>query len=218
MTGSIIASQGYERIVDGKKIQGASVDWYGKLAESPQEYFQKESLTNRLCETDSIDQLIANVEQQHLAGSETAENELGTETSTEAPRLQLNGFWVWKNEPPAGQSADVRFGGTLLFTALSDGTLQGYSMNENSVNHPTAKKVGSILPLKDGTWRVDERGEVHLTFSVSGGDGLVLKNRVQLTRSQGKLRFARGTSVHDSASDQDSSHFEYSWRAWRLKR
>lgn len=186
--GSPIASKGYDRVVDGKRITGASIDW------SEQAVMTQGALsTGGLAASEILDGLEEPV----------AVNASGSQRSLEQKIL---GRWIWRVDGPEGST------GFLAFSGAEEG-LMGLTMSTLGIQG--LEGVRAQLVFSHFTARVfkDSSNSTQVSFTVEGVSGALLKSSAQLSQDGETLT---GKTVVEGTSLAKSGKYQYTWSARRL--
>ena len=211
-SGDIRADLGYERLVNGKLVKGASVDWFAQTFSTRQE----------------ATVALSAIFQQEKKTSDAAADELGARAAAaqEQPndplkfsphqaknhREDLSGYWYWTVKEKNGE----KHPGIFAFEQLNGHELTGYSVVEAQLakNDQNLRSAVSALPAtgtisrdKDGRLQVAMKivdrksgGTAHSTATLSE-DGLVLSGKTT------QLLVAEGDGKRNSAT------VDYEWVA-----
>ena len=187
-SGDIHADLGFERLVNGKRVKGASVDWLAQTFSTKQEAMVA----------------LSAIFQQELNTSDAVPAKLGARAAAAHDRLDdplkflphqakdhredLSGYWYWTVKEKGGE----RHPGLFAFEQLNGHELTGYSVVEAQLakNDQHLRSVVSALPAT-GTIRRDKDGKLELAMKIldrkSGGtvrstatlseDGMVLSGK-----------------------------------------
>ena len=194
-SGSIYAHRGYERVIDGKRVTGASVDWYAEHGDNP---------TSLL-----FNVLTARGSAEHAAASEDNEAVPGAA----AGQPDFNGVWRWTSSDPAlpPDGAD----GVLSFNDRG-GKLTGHTLNELKLR-PGLDIATSLHVLSfKGEKRIDPQTSRQIAvFTTPLPDGSQLRNTAELS-ADGKSLQGRTEAVVQLAGGEKI--VSYSWTAKRVEK
>ena len=211
-SGDIHADLGFERLVDGKLVKGASVDWFAQTFSTRQEalvalsaIFQEEKKTS----DPAADELAA-----HTAAAQEQSNDPLKFSPHQAKdhRQDLSGYWYWTVKEKGGE----KHPGIFAFEQPNGHDLTGYSVVEAQLakNDKNLRSAVSALPAT-GSVRRDKNGKLQVAMKIvdrkSGGtaqstatlseDGLVLTGKTT------QLLIAEGDGKRNSAT------VDYEWVA-----
>lgn len=201
LTGDVHAKLGYERLVDGKVVQGRSVDWYG------------EGFTNEIEATMKLQargSVFANVS-----------NEVPFDSSAAAkPNMDsvISGPWLWQIDESfvSKDALELAPKGVLSFKELEDGSLVGRSIVEIDLK----KQVGDAtkfmaVGLIKGTV-TNSSSSPSAEFSVASSDGSNVKSVMQLQPDGKTLKGTTTMKLPSGGKDSSTLEFSYSWTATRM--
>jgi len=195
-SGNIQADLGYERLVNGKRVRGASVDWFAQTFSTKQEamaalgaIFQQEKKTSDA----AADELGARAAALHALPNPL---KFSPHQATNH-REDLSGYWYWTVKEKNGE----KHPGIFAFEQVGGNELIGYSVVEAPLakNDQHLHSAVSALPATGSISR-DKDGKLQLAMKIidrqSGGtahsmatlseDGLVLSGKTtQLLVSEG---------------------------------
>ena len=169
-SGDIRADLGYERLVNGKLVKGASVDWFAQTFSTKQE----------------ATAALSAIFQEERKTTEAAADELRARAAAAHDRLQdplkfsphqaknhqedLSGYWYWTVKEKNGD----KHPGIFAFEQLGEHELTGYSIVEAQLakNDKSLRSAVSALPAT-GTVSRDKDGRLQLVMKIldrkSGG-------------------------------------------------
>ena len=179
---------GYERTVNGRTVQGPSVDWYGAGAESKMD--------------------LANFYSYLREGMSADEAPLLANTSAAS---KFTGAWKWYLTDDA-QNADVQDGLLVLSDNSEDNSVKGYTFTEKAlIRSPknAMKAVGSLHRVI-GSRSVKDGRDV-LTFSASSKN-MSTKSEAELSADGQELTGKTTVTVANGAEV-----LSYSWKAFRAE-
>ena len=203
-SGNIQADLGYERLVNGKLVKGASVDWFSQTFSTKQEamgalsaIFQQEKKTS--------DAATAEFGARAAAAQERSHDPLKfSPHQAKNHQEDLSGYWYWTVKEKNGE----KHPGIFAFEQLDGQKLIGYSVVEAQLakNDKSLHSVVSALPATGSVSR-DKDGRLQLVMKIldrkSGGtadstatlseDGMVLFGKTSqlfVVEGDGKRRSA----------------------------
>ena len=211
-SGDIRADLGYERLVNGKLVKGASVDWMAQTFSTRQEattalsaIFQQEKKTS----DGAADELDARAAALHERPNDPLKF---SPHQAKNHREDLSGYWYWTVKEKGGENHP----GLFAFEQVDGHELTGYSVVEAPLakNDQHLRSAVSALPAT-GTIRRDKDGTLQLAMKIidhkSGGtahstatlseDGLTLSGKTT------QLLVAEGDGKRHSAT------VDYEWVA-----
>jgi len=203
-SGDIRADIGYERLVNGKLVKGASVDWFSQTFSTRQEattalraMFQQEKKTGDLV-ADEFDARAA-----ALHGWATDPLQFHPHQAANH-REDLSGYWYWTIKEKGGEKRP----GIFAFEQVGTHELTGFSIVEAPLakNDQNLRSALSAMPAT-GTIRRDEDGKLRVAMKFldrqSGGtaqstatlsdDGMMLSGKTTqllVVEDDGKRRSA----------------------------
>lgn len=208
-TRNIYADVGYERVIDGKVIQGASVDWYAGGYENSYELIQSQLdfVAPYLANADRKDSIKKEFDKQKTEASNSKNDkaELNVKNS-------LNGVWYWQAEAKGLAPGNIPQG-YFTFEDQGDGTISGHSATAlNAVNaKANAAKRVSFVPFK-GT-KVLEKSITTINFAIEGtGEGNKVTSIAKLSKD-GQMLMGK-TDASTNINGQ-TVKFSYNWKAVR---
>ena len=198
VTGSIWASRGYERVVNGQVKVGKSVDWYGAAGNTPLDVAQKLQAQATLTAPDAVHHA-GRAEQSPVP----AENHSGFLTH----ETRISGIWEFSFD---GATSSKSPAGYLVLAdrGEKDGGVFGYSM----VNKPFrvekhAPEVGKVTMYGlQGVRELDSDGREVLRFTLDEGKSQIY-SEAKITDDQ-----MVGSS---SLTMADGKRLSYRWTAKR---
>lgn len=207
-TGDIHASLGYERIIDGKAVTGASFDWFADKARSKFELIGRQMVRG------------ASLSSPDLPIKKNVSAPVGETRSDVAAKKKrfptVDGVWKWKID------RDRQYGmykpqGILVFSQKADGTLQGYSYAELPIrNNKKARSMVVRAPLQ-GQWLRVSDGRTKLVFANKDSSGSSTSSEVFLSADGYSLEGASTASVARSGGrNGNNTSFRYTWKAVRF--
>ena len=201
-TGDISASIGYERIENGKTIQGSSVDWFSQTFASKEEAVQ--ALTSMLKGEPEAkttgDQALQNWPNRPLEFKPHTAEQHGTDVS---------GYWLWKMD----DDKKGKHPGIFAFEQ-QDGKLIGFSvaealLAENSQGlHSTAQAVPA-----SGTVALNKERQLELAFEVTKADRQSVAKSVATLSEDGLHLRGKTTQSFVLNSGAETATVAYEWEA-----
>lgn len=204
--GNIHAHRGYERVIEGRQITGASVDWYAKSYSTLLEAVQRWRGSAELDSSSS----------PYAAGAKPGDEEF-SDMPDEAN--DPSGYWHWTASDDSGK---LQGQGVLQLRQVKNGSsigIAGYSIAEQLVESqgslPDGRKIKSIMrryPIlgaqyaaEDGGWR--------LTFATGGENKMVTISGASMSKDGEELT---GESIAQVEKGRRPKGVRYSWKAKRL--
>jgi hypothetical protein len=218
-TKSLFASKGYERISDGKLVNGASVDWYADGADSQFELISK--LFAQAEPKGGVSGAARNTVTDQASGEkETAAKPAHQPASEPDDSRKVNGAWLWsldkKQVRGPGQNKEKEVPqGYLTLSDKGDGTITGHSYVELPFNEDAkteVKRMVAMTTLK-GTKQTDNDGRVTLKFSLTTKEGTQIDSEAELSRNG--VRLINGKSVATTNYQGKRGSISYTWTAKR---
>jgi hypothetical protein len=193
--GAIIASKGYERVVDGKAIVLPSMDWYEKgLKAGPGDLLESESGSV----SDS-------------ASSKQTSKQVSKTQNGETSRLF--GVWGWAIDTSSNGSSEAsRASGYLSLDPLENGVF-GTTISQVDVSGDP--KLAGMVGFKHfvGSLSKTEAGQQEVKFTVKVANGATLSNTATLSVDGKTLK---GKTVVANSDNSTTGSYEYTWNAQRL--
>jgi len=187
--GALVATKGYERIVDGKTVVARSMDWSEK------------SLRNGFdVILDKTDKILSSSMTSFEASTDSA-----AKNSDSSVVDAIAGVWNWSIDLPANGSGILSFDSTengVLGTTITQVGLTGMSAAESKVLF--AHFEVELEKSKDGLLMVH--------FTQGGKDGATMINSAILSKDKDKLV---GKTIVKNSSLSESGSYEYTWTAER---
>ena len=214
-SGDIRADLGYERLVNGKLVKGASVDWFAQTFSTKQE----------------ATAALSAIFQQEKKTSDAAADELGARAAAAHDRLQdplkfsphqaknhredLSGYWYWTVKEKNGE----KHPGIFAFEQLGGHELTGYSIVEAQLakNDKSLRSAVSALPAT-GTVSRDKDGRLQLVMKIldrkSGGTA----HSTATLSEDGMVLFGKTTQLLVAEGDgkRRSATVDYEWVAQKF--
>ena len=211
-SGDIRADLGYERLVNGKLIKGASVDWFSQTFSTRQEattalgaIFHQEKKTGDA----AADGLGARTAALHDRPNDALKF---SPYRAKDHREDLSGYWYWTVKEKNGE----KHPGIFAFEQLGEHELIGYSIVEAELakNDENLRSVVSALPAT-GTMNRDKDGRLRVAMKIidrqSGGTArstaTLSKDGMTLSGKTTQLLVAEGDGKRRSAT------VDYEWVA-----
>jgi hypothetical protein len=192
----LLLEKGYERLVDGRVVSGASVDWYSSYASSQAALLMRELLPG--------------------GGRPPVSAREGAEPAVHSRMIQVlpyDGVWEWRDE--SGEQHGI----LVLSGREGSERLKGLAfvesrLNENGGGKISAKSMALMLPLR-GRSAVNSSGITELEFLVSNGAGTETRTRAALSADGQGLRGISRLSRADAGGPR--TVYQYSWSAKRIE-
>lgn len=191
--GAIVATNGYEKEVDGKIVVASSMDWMEKGLK------------------DGFDVLLDSAHSKGLTNGQskmqTKESSYDSSEYAKDVAPEVYGVWGWTLEQPAKGS------GYLSLDPSEEG-IAGISISQLGVL--SAKDVDSQVLFShfSGTSHKNAEGLAEVKFEVAGENGVMLLNTASLSKDGTELI---GKTVVSGSSVSETGTYEYAWKAVRLK-
>ena len=154
------AIKGYERIKEGKTVQGRSVDWYGDYGRSASELISKSQLKHRL---ETINYSTERNDINHR--DDTAEGEINS--TLEA----LQGAWLWViNEPMRDEIQKNAYGNFIFIREPDSKELKGVTIIEQIVSNKEGVVTDNGIARRVDMFRLTDfksttKGQVSFEYS-----------------------------------------------------
>jgi hypothetical protein len=197
---------GFERVVNGEKIIGRSVDWYTDVFSSA-----KEAGDALLAMADASPS--QNFASNHLSGEWLRDPGAFQPNKPKDHAKDVGGFWVWWQDK---DELGVDHPGGFVLNQGKDGTVKGFSVVEsvlakNSMGHRAAVRAYPTI----GTTSVDGSGATQYTFSVHDQFGKAVgSNKAELSKDGLSLNGTTEQKVEFMKDGKwQSASVSYSWRA-----
>jgi EF hand len=211
-SGDLHAGLGFERLVNGRLVKGASVDWFAQTFSTKQEatvalsaIFQQEDKTSDAA-ADKLDTRAADLHEQ-------PNDHLGFQPHQATNhREDLSGYWYWTVKEKNGG----KHPGIFAFEQVGGHELTGYSLVEAQLaeNDKHLRSVLSALPAT-GTVSRDKEGKLQLVMKIldrkSGGTA-----RSTATLSEDGMTLSGKTTqllVVEGDGKRRSATVDYEWVA-----
>jgi hypothetical protein len=208
---------GYEREVQGKVIQGASVDWFA-------ETFAGKDEAVKALEAIFRQRLFLSSRANGAASAVTAELPADwmnrpTEFQPHATKLHhqdLSGIWVWVPNEKGGE----RSPGLLALEQSADMQLRGFSAVEADLS-PNPKRLRSVVNTIPATGQIIPTSNGRLSFAMEVRDpdsGSIAKSTVEVSQD-GLFMLGKTTQTFSIEGNQGrSATVSYGWSAMKLSR
>ena len=208
-TGDIRTEVGYERLVDGKLVKGASVDWFAKTFSTRQEAtVALSSMFQRESEADAAAALAA-----LGAGPDGVQNwphnPLRFKPHEAKNHLtDLSGYWYWTVNEKGGRNVP----GIFAFEQSGARDLVGYSVVEARLekNPDHLASVVSLMPAK-GTVSHDPDGNVQLTMEIVDKKTGGIATSTAVLSEDGMVLL--GKTTQKLVVENNSATVNYEWAA-----
>ena len=187
--GALVATKGYERIINGKSVVAKSIDWSEKGLRDGFDVMR-----------DKTGAPLSKLNTAIEPGTDSAANILDR-SSAEA----LEGLWDWALNHPAEGSGILSFGSSdygIFGTTISQVGIAGV---------PKVASTVLFAHFKGETSRSQD-GSIEIHFTQRGPQGATLANSAKLSNDRNKL--LGKTTVTNSPLSQSGS-YEYTWIAKR---
>lgn len=188
--GALVATKGYERIVDGKTVVARSIDW------------REKSLR------DGFDVILDKTNKIHSDSSSSVE--VSAEGAAKKSDLSgadaIEGVWNWSIDLPAKGSGLLSFAATdegVLGSTITQVGLAGMSLAESKV----------LFAHFEVEFEKSEDGKTMVHFTQGGSDGATMINSAILSKDKDKLL---GKTIVKNSSLSNSGTYEYTWTAERF--
>jgi hypothetical protein len=196
----IWASVGFERLVDGKPVRGAAVDWYAQEARSKVELALRQQIDN-----------VANATTEGYL-QELLEQQAPAPYASFVGQDKFAGAWKWTIREPAKVKADISAGGTLmLITNEGDPEITGMSMIELPLVTWSPDQSRRLLAYSPITGAFESKdGKLGVTFSVRDGNKALAISKATVSEDGNTLR---GTTT--TGATAGGVALTYEWEATR---
>ena len=195
---------GFERIVNGKTLQGAAVDWYAESADTKFELLARESARTLLGGSANIE---ANENQDSIT-----QNELLSKNALPVSK-NISGIWQWEFDSNNASSKNPK--GLLTFKQDA-GRVTGTSYNELPFIKNKLGINGALTVSRLNGSVVSEAGEV-ATYKLSavGGNGVKTESTLTLKNSGALIEGKSVMSIPAVKGKSEAKSFAYNWTATR---
>ena len=190
-TNSIQASIGYERLVDGKPVTGASVDWFASSALTP---FELLSLAGKQAGTAEV------LQEAPVVQSSAASSRSDT---------RLSGIWAFRFE---GVEQGQFPAGYLVMSDHPERGLTGYSVVDKAFRLHGSEEANNVVSFfaLQGAKQAGADGKVSVNFSIQREGSAPLVSNALLSAD---LRRMEG----QSSMDAGGRTLSYRWTAERMQ-
>ena len=190
--GAAIASRGFTRRVEGKVINGSSIDWIEKSIHEA-----------------TLDGLAGNTS----PSSDTREARTSSSEPVEATEVAQNEFdakirGTWVVELPGDRTANS----LLTFDGNSDGMV-GTTIRVNGLQNVAQASAEVIFSSFSPTMTPGENSTIDVSFDMEGLSGSFLKNFATLSADGTVLK---GKTIVQRSANSTTGNYEYEWTARRL--
>ncbi len=193
-TRNITASLGYERIVNGELIRGASVDWYGAEGSSPLELVGKQLLDNG-CDTAQT--------------TATQPDDFEFEAAAVNAKISLTGAWEWEVE--GGMLENHGGKGLIIIEDLGQNGVRGKSLLETKFRKPIEKQSGLLQIISfEGQKELNADGDLTLVFNSERTRGSS-SNRKALITGEGRTLLGETQTLIQQGGK--TKKLSYRWKA-----
>lgn len=197
----VFATTGFERIVDGKTVRGAAVDWFAHEAQSKAQLALQQQLLN-------LNEPLTNEHLEKMLREEQHKPSHGTLIASD----RFAGVWKWKVRDDSSQKDQGNsFGMLVLVTNQDSEKVSGYSVIELPLESTTASDSAPRKLLANsnvrGAFRAGEKGS-ELILSILDGTKVVAVSKVRFSPDGKKLLGSTTTGsslIHGALS--------YEWEA-----
>jgi hypothetical protein len=197
---------GYERIVDGRVVQGRSIDWYGDSFSSKSEAMQALATIASTTSSRARLSLERDWRSDPMSFSPRAPKEHATD---------LSGYWRWQMV----DDTSAANAGAFAFDQADDHSVRGFSVVE-TVLQPNEHDLHSGLAMApaEGKLEVDSEGRRVLTLTVTNMDNGTRAETTAFLEDGGYI--LRGKTVQKFASSNEptakSATLTYEWVAQKF--
>jgi hypothetical protein len=204
-TGDVYAARGFERVLNGKRTIGASVDWFGEGAESATELVSKLMGEGILCD---------NALPPELGFASETVGQTSISASSALPNKSIAGAWSWKasgdNLPVVSDAK-----GFFTFKEGKENEFTGHSIFEIAFAQTWdgAESAVHILPLT-GKEELDDAGNIlTVRFHLPYQDGIKVESQATLSKDGSTLS---GSTKTDLVRKGKPMTLRYTWTAKRM--
>ena len=195
--GSIYAHRGYERVIDGKRITGTSVDWYAEKSDSP---------------TALLFQVLTAQASAEQTPAAAPKEKAKPESSQAVGEPNLSGVWHWTSDDPALPASGAE--GFLSFQDRG-GEISGHTLTELELRPGLGISSSVHLLAFKGQKNIDPQSTAQTAlFTTLLRDGSILNNTAELSRD-GKTLQGRTEAVLQLETGVQS--VSYTWVAKRVE-
>jgi hypothetical protein len=195
-SGSLRASLGYERMLNGKAVTGASVDWLASSALTPVDLLSSYGK--------------GPLSPPAAKGARLEMNTTPSQTGAAPTRASLSGIWAFRFTDQNNRSK-FPAGYLMLSDPLGQDNLTGYSVIDKAFRVNGGQEAFgavSVFALR-GSKKADVTGKYSLSFSVGHDESKLVSEAVvnpELTRMDGESKVQAGSG----------KTLSYRWQAERL--
>ena len=213
-SGNIYADLGYERVIDGKVVTGASVDWFAEGLNSKYDLLSQALASSSTClpvaksAIESENVVVgsqANSEQQDFDDLLEAKNK-------ESDSKSLSGAWLWTIKDKQQFLSDKPPQGYFVFNEMKDGTFVGHSFGESSFSKNKTNTLNRVDIFSLKGKKENKFNETSLQF--------ILSNSSSLTSSEASLSvdgmILSGRTTAEVPYQGKRIKVTYSWEAKRI--
>lgn len=209
----LMVNIGYERMVDGRLVKGAAVDWYSEVFTSRQEAMNALAAIFRASDERKIDRSVPLLER-------TAHPDWPKKPLEFAPRQvsnhenDISGFWYWTLKEKGAE----KHPGVFAFEETAGKDVVGYSVIESMLEkNDKFRSATTIVPAK-GEMQVNKNGERIFSFEVY--DPRSQSKAVSTARlsKNGEVMFGTTTQTFETKKDGKdvSATLDYEWVARKV--
>jgi hypothetical protein len=193
-TGSIRAAKGFERTINGQRIIGASVDWYGETADSEYELVSAALLQSG----GAIPKALPAIDPQDPAAAKSESS--------------VSGVWQWQLSTSDSLLKSPGGDGYFILRESEEG-IAGYSLTELPFEPNAKLNLRSMVHtiLLQGTVSHDAKGQKTLNFEIRQKAG-VLRSSARLT----EFGALEGTTTASYDEQGKARKLSYSWLATKV--
>lgn len=207
---SISLSVGYERIIDSKKVTGATVDWFSDSYDSATEAVVSFEAKRALRTSDET------IKQ---------DNSLTSNTTKPNPADPINGVWEWTaDEVKFDNKRKVPVGG-LIYINKKDQGFTGVSVNEvpvqissNNKNIAKIKSISNEIKFEGSDVPGEVKGSRNLSFTINS-KGVVTQTDAIFSEdafSGSHILKGKSTTTHKDSKTEKEINITYNWTAKKL--
>lgn len=194
----LVANIGYDRLVDGKLVQGKSIDWYSISAQTEMELTQKQLGLNSLCSDNRNEVETANSTKQDIVQEDSV-----------GKVVVENGFlntWSWKSD---SENSDT--GGVLVFAKNPKGGIVGISMLELGLGNKSQRIIFNAK-LNAQIVRDIKDAKNSIVFTHKDQDGTVVESKAFLSDDNKSLK-GESNVFTLNGNNKKVSRASYKWTA-----
>jgi hypothetical protein len=194
------ASVGFERIVDGKLVTGAAVDWFAQEARSKAELALRQQMDNAANSTTG----------EYL--QELLDRQAPAPYASLVGQDKFAGAWKWTIRDSSNANANISSGGTLmLVTNEGEREITGMSMIELPLvtwSNDQSRRLLAYSPVT-GSFEFKD-GKLGLTFTAQDGAKALAVSNATVSEDGNTLRGTTTTGATDGGVA-----LTYEWEATR---